>query len=101
MQLVTKKTEKIDQCNNFQDEIGTELYEKLLGLKERLQLKFDHHWTTIGLVKKDSEKEEMKKNVSSCIMEKFKGFDIVSIEYDRRQRTKFLPIDIINKPVKK
>ena len=38
-----KKTEKVDQCNNFQDEIGTELYEKLLGLKESLQLKLDHH----------------------------------------------------------
>ena len=33
-----QKTEKLDQCNDFQDEIGTELYEKLLGLKERLQL---------------------------------------------------------------
>ena len=42
MQLVTKKTEKIDQCNNFQDEIGTELYEKLLGLMEKLQLKLDY-----------------------------------------------------------
>ena len=37
-----KKTEKIDQCNNFQDEIGTKLHEKLLGLKERLQLKLDY-----------------------------------------------------------
>ena len=38
-----EKTEKLDQCNNFQDDIGAELYEKLLGLKERLQLKLDHH----------------------------------------------------------
>ena len=52
------------------------MYEKLLGLQERLQLKLDHHWSTIGLVKKNSEKEEMKKIVSSCIMEKFKGIDI-------------------------
>ena len=43
-QLVTKKkTEKVDQCNHFQDEVGTELYGKLLGLKESLQLKLDHH----------------------------------------------------------
>ena len=38
-----EKTEKVNQCNNFQDEIGAELYEKLLGLKKRLQLKLDHH----------------------------------------------------------
>ena len=33
----------MDQCNNFQVEIGTELHEKLLCLKERLQLKLDHY----------------------------------------------------------
>ena len=38
-----EKTEKVNQCNNFQDEIGAELYEKLLGLKKRLQLRLDHH----------------------------------------------------------
>ena len=34
-------------------------------------------------------------------MKKFRGFDIVSIEYGRKQRTKVAPIDIIYKPVKK
>ena len=43
MQFVTKKTEKVDQYNTFQDEMGIELYEKLLGLKERFQLKLDLH----------------------------------------------------------
>ena len=38
-----EKTEKVDQRNNFQNEIGTELYKKLLGFKKRLQLKLDHH----------------------------------------------------------
>ena len=51
--------------------------------------------------KKDSKKAETKKNISSCIMEKFRGFDIVSIKYGKRQRTKFAPIDVIYKPVKK
>ena len=41
IQFVTKK-QKIDQCDNFQKEIGTELYEKLLGLSGKLQLKLDH-----------------------------------------------------------
>ena len=38
-----KKTEKVDQCDNFNDEIEAELYEKLLGLKGKIQLKLDHH----------------------------------------------------------
>ena len=107
--------------------MGTELYGKLLGLKERLQLKLDHHRfeeqcfdinktliehgyclrvfeaknKSITVMKRDSEIQEMKKNVTSCIVKKFRGFDIVSIASDRRQRTKFSPIDIIYKPVKK
>ena len=55
----------------------------------------------ITVMKKDSERQEIKKNVSSCIVEKFRGFDIVSIEYGRRQRNKFSPIDVIYKPLKK
>ena len=51
-------------------------------------------------IKKDNEKQEMIKNVSSCIIEKFRGFDIVSIEYGREQQTKFSSIDILHKPVK-
>ena len=42
----------------------------------------------------------MRKNLSSCIIEKFIGFDIVSIEYGRKQLTKFSPTDIIYKPLK-
>ena len=87
----------MDQCNNFQVEIGTELHEKLLCLKERLQLKLDHYrfeeqcfdinkvlvehgyflrvFETkkkfIAIMKKkNSEKQEMKKNVSRCIVKK-------------------------------
>ena len=51
--------------------------------------------------KKDSEKQEMRKKISTCVMEKFKGFGIVRIEYGRKLSTKFKPIDIIYKPVKK
>ena len=78
----------------------------MLGLKERLQVKLDHHRFEeqcfdineillengyflrvfeaknkfVNVKKKDSEKQGMKKYVSSCILEKFRGFDIVSIE---------------------
>ena len=39
MQFVTKKTEKVGQCNNFHDETGTELYEKLLKFKGKASAK--------------------------------------------------------------
>ena len=42
VQFIMKKTEKVDQYNNFQNEIGADLYKKLLGLKENLHLKLDH-----------------------------------------------------------
>ena len=38
-----RKPDKVGPCNTFQDEMGTELYEKLLGLKEKFQLNLDHH----------------------------------------------------------
>ena len=37
-----EKTEKVDKCDNFGEEIATELYEQLLGLRGELQLKLDH-----------------------------------------------------------
>ena len=40
-----EKTEKVDQYDNFQNKIGTDLYKKLLGLKGNLHL----NWTMIGL----------------------------------------------------
>ena len=46
-------------------------------------------------------KTRNEKNVSGCIIEKFRGLDIVIIKYDRKQQTKFYAIDIIYKPVKK
>ena len=36
------KTEKVDQYDNFQNEIEADLYEKLLGLKGNPHLKLDN-----------------------------------------------------------
>ena len=53
-------------------------------------------------MKKDNEKTGNEiKNVSGCIRQKLSGFDIVSIEYSRKQQIRFRPIVIIYKPVKK
>ena len=47
------------------------------------------------------KKKNIIRKVSSCIKQKFNGFNIVSVEYDRQIRRDFRPIDIIYKPVKK
>ena len=53
------------------------------------------------LIKQDSEKKSLIRVFSACIIEKFNGFNIVRIEFDRKLRQKMSPIDIIYKPVKK
>ena len=39
-------------------------------------------------------------NKKFCLIEKFNGFYIVLMEYDQKERSKFVPINIIFKPVK-
>ena len=41
MQFIMEK-QKVDQYDNFQNEIGADLYEKLLGLKGNPHLKLDN-----------------------------------------------------------
>ena len=53
------------------------------------------------LIKQDSEKKNLIRDLSTCIIEKFNGFNIVRIEFDRKLRQKMSLIDIIYKPVKK
>ena len=53
------------------------------------------------LIKQDSEGKNIIKDLSSCIIEKFIGFNIVRIEFERKLRQKMSAIDIIYKPVKK
>ena len=55
----------------------------------------------LAVMKNDSKKQEMRKKKFSCIKQKFRGFDTVSIEYDRKNGIKFRPIYIKHKPVQK
>ena len=41
-------------------------------------------------MKKDSKKQEIRKNLSSCIIEKFRSFDTVSTEYGRNKELSLL-----------
>ena len=53
------------------------------------------------LIKQNSEKKNIIRDLSSCIIKKFNGFNIVRIEFERKLRQKMSPLDIISKPVKK
>ena len=55
----------------------------------------------IHLSLKNPKKQTIVRQLSSCVFEKFNGFNIISIEYGKKLRRKFKPIDIIYKPVKK
>ena len=49
---------------------------------------------------KEPKKQNIVRQRSSCLSEKYNGFQVVSIEYARKQRKNFKPIDIIYKPTK-
>ena len=59
-----------------------------------LKNKFHH------LLMKDKAKQKIARQLSSCLIEKYSGFRIISIEYQKKQRKLFRPIDIIYKPTK-
>ena len=47
------------------------------------------------------KKKNIIRQVSSCIKQKFNGFNIVAVEFDRKFRKDFYPFDKIYKPAKK
>ena len=49
---------------------------------------------------KEPKKQNIIRQLSSCLIEKYNGFQVISIEFDRKQKKKFKPIDIIYKPTK-
>ena len=59
-----------------------------------LKNKFRH------LTTKDKSKQKIVRQLSSCLIEKFSGFTIISIENQKNQRKLFKPIDTIYKPTK-
>ena len=60
-----------------------------------LKNKFRH------LSMKKPKKQNIVRQSSSCLMEKYNGFQVISIEYARKQRKGFKPINIIYKQTKR
>ena len=120
---------KVEPCDDEQlkIDIGAEIFDEIYPLKSMMKLNldilhFENQRLKINqilnknnlflhifelnekfrcLIKQDSEKKNIIRNLSLCIIEKFNGFDIVRIEFERKLRQKMYPIDIIYKPVKK
>ena len=60
----------------------------------KLQDKFHY------LIKQDSKKKIVLRDLSSCIIEKYSGFNIVCVKFSKKLIQPFCPIDIIYKPAK-
>ena len=120
---------KVEPCDDEQLKIdnGAEIFNEIYPLKSMMKLNldilhFENHCIKIDqilnknnlflrifelkekfrcLIKQDSEKKNIIRDLSSCIIEKSDGFNIVRTEFEKKLRQKISPIDIIYKPVKK
>ena len=124
-QLKNKK----EECQNkdqLKEDLGN-LYDTLSNLKENLRLDLDlqnfenqcHSFNKLliknglflrvyeqkeklrYLVKQNSEIKTLLRELSSCVTEKFHRFNIACVEFSKKLRQPFHPIDIIYKPVNK
>ena len=50
---------------------------------------------------KDSSQQKIIRQLSRCIQEKFDGINIICVEYNKKFRKKFKPINVIYKTVRK
>ena len=64
---------------------------------EFLELKNKYHRLTV----KNKNEQKIVRQLSSCLIEKYSGFTQISLEYKKKQRKLFKPIDIIYKPTKR
>ena len=81
-----------NQCSKINQILNkNNLFLHIFELKEKFRC----------LIKQDSERKNIIRDLSSCIIEKFNGFNIIRIEFERKLRQKMSLIDIIYRPVKK
>ena len=52
------------------------------------------------LFMKKPDQQKIVKQLSSCLIEKYNGFTVIHIEYEKKERKNFQPLDIIYKPAK-
>ena len=124
--LKLDKNKSTDECNvtEFQKSIDCDLIDKLLNKFEfiiELQ-KFENmcyesncilskygYFLRIFELKnkyrrltlKSKEEQNLVRQLSSCLVEKYSGFTQICLKYKKKQRKLFKPIDIIYKPTKR
>ena len=49
---------------------------------------------------KDKSKQKIVRQLSTCLIEKHSGFRVISIEFEKKEKKLFKPIDISYKPTK-
>ena len=52
------------------------------------------------LFMKKPDQQKSVKQLSSCLIEKYNGFTVICIKYEKKERKNFQPLDIIYKPTK-
>ena len=101
--------EQIDQPENFKFIIELQRFMNMCYEMNSVLSKFDHFLRVfelknkfLHLTIKDKTQQKIVTQLSSCLIEKYNGFTIASIEYKKKkkQRKIFHPIDIIYKPTK-
>ena len=51
------------------------------------------------MIKKSPTENEVKRELSSCVDERFNGFQVVRHLFGKEAKRKFLPLDIVYKPI--
>ena len=106
------KTEIFDEVNLLRDRLRLDLelmnFENQCFQINRILMKNNFFLRVFELkdkfrylIKQDSKKQNVIRDLSSCIIEKFNGFNIVRLELDKELRREMSPVDILYKPVKK
>ena len=121
------KFDSCDRDDKIKEDIGAEIFDELNQLKESLRLdldilNFENQCFQINrilnkkklflkvyelkekfraLIQQKHDKKNVIRDISSCIREKFNGFNIARLEFAKKIRQNMLPIEIIYKPVKK
>ena len=63
-------------------------------------IRFQLFFKSIRIMLKEPKKTNVVMHISSCIIEKYNGYQAISIEFARKETKEFKPIDKIFKPTK-
>ena len=124
---LTKKTDAVVNDEEIKVDITEKIFDEFFPLKKFLKLNldiftFENQCHVVNqilnknnlflrifeqkskfryITETKTDKKNRIREISTCVTEKYNGFSIVRIDFDKKLRQNFLPIDIIYTPVKK